>query len=98
MNSSMDTATFSPGRHAGALAPLRRTRLSCLGGRAVAVALAVGSGLYLLNPTMGLFELLPDNLPLVGNLDEAAMVTMLLGCLRALRRQRAERLELAAST
>ena len=28
--------------------------------------------LYLLNPTAGLIELIPDNLPLVGNLDEAA--------------------------
>jgi hypothetical protein len=26
--------------------------------------------IYLLNPTLGIFELLPDNLPLVGNLDE----------------------------
>ena len=28
--------------------------------------------LYLLNPTAGIIELIPDNLPLVGNLDEAA--------------------------
>ncbi len=28
--------------------------------------------LYILNPTMGLIELLPDNLPLIGNLDEGA--------------------------
>ena len=27
---------------------------------------------YLLNPTAGVIELIPDNLPLVGNLDEAA--------------------------
>lgn len=27
---------------------------------------------YLLNPTSGIIELIPDNLPLVGNLDEAA--------------------------
>ena len=25
---------------------------------------------YVLNPTAGLFELLPDNLPIIGNLDE----------------------------
>lgn len=25
---------------------------------------------YLLNPTAGVFELIPDNLPLIGNLDE----------------------------
>ncbi len=28
--------------------------------------------IYLLNPTFGVFELIPDNLPLVGNLDEGA--------------------------
>lgn len=38
--------------------------------------------LYLLNPTAGIFELIPDNIPLVGNLDEAAAVTLLLMCLR----------------
>lgn len=27
---------------------------------------------YLLNPTFGIFELLPDNLPWIGNLDEGA--------------------------
>lgn len=37
--------------------------------------------LYILNPTAGLFEILPDNLPLVGNLDEAAAVALLLMCL-----------------
>ncbi|MBX3013617.1 MAG: DUF1232 domain-containing protein [Caldilineaceae bacterium] len=26
--------------------------------------------LYLVNPTLGVFELIPDNLPLIGNLDE----------------------------
>jgi uncharacterized membrane protein YkvA (DUF1232 family) len=37
--------------------------------------------LYLLNPGAGIFEIIPDNLPLVGNLDEAAAVALLL-CLR----------------
>jgi hypothetical protein len=58
----------------------------------------VVGAVYIANPTAGVWELLPDNLPLVGNLDEAAMVTMLLGCLRALKRQRSERLELAEAT
>jgi len=40
------------------------------------------SVLYLLNPTAGVFEILPDNLPLIGNLDEAAAVALLLMCLR----------------
>lgn len=28
--------------------------------------------IYLLNPTFGVFELIPDNLPIIGNLDEGA--------------------------
>lgn len=39
------------------------------------------SVIYLLNPTLGVFELIPDNLPFVGNLDEAAAVLLLLKCL-----------------
>ena len=38
--------------------------------------------LYILNPTAGIFELIPDNLPIIGNLDEAAAVAGLLMCLR----------------
>ncbi len=38
--------------------------------------------LYLLNIGAGIIELIPDNIPLVGNLDEAAAVTLLLMCLR----------------
>jgi len=29
---------------------------------------------YILNPGAGVFELLPDNLPIIGNLDEGAAV------------------------
>ena len=38
--------------------------------------------IYLLNPTAGFFELIPDTLPLIGNLDEAAAMATLLVCLR----------------
>ncbi len=38
--------------------------------------------IYLLNPTAGFFELIPDNIPLIGNLDEAAAATILMMCLR----------------
>ncbi|MCB9171142.1 MAG: DUF1232 domain-containing protein [Flavobacteriales bacterium] len=38
--------------------------------------------LYLMNPTLGIFELLPDNIPLVGNLDEATATMVLLAVLR----------------
>jgi hypothetical protein len=40
------------------------------------------SALYLANPTLGVFELLPDNIPLVGNADEATASMVLLGALR----------------
>ncbi len=32
--------------------------------------------LYILNPGLGIFELLPDNLPVVGNLDEAGATAL----------------------
>jgi len=38
--------------------------------------------MYLLNIGIGFIELIPDNIPLVGNLDEAGAVTLLLMCLR----------------
>lgn len=33
-------------------------------------ALSAVGVLYILNPTLGVFEFLPDNLPIIGNLDE----------------------------
>ena len=48
----------------------------------VVFCLGLLSVLYLLNPTAGVFEILPDNLPFIGNLDEAAAVALLLMCLR----------------
>ncbi len=36
---------------------------------------------YLINPTAGLFEFLPDNLPFVGNLDEAGATALLISSL-----------------
>jgi uncharacterized membrane protein YkvA (DUF1232 family) len=39
------------------------------------------SGLYLLNPGFGVFELIPDNIPFIGNLDEATATFLLLSAL-----------------
>lgn len=44
--------------------------------------LGILAAIYIINPGAGVFELIPDNLPLIGNLDEAAAVTLLLMCLR----------------
>ena len=41
--------------------------------------------LYILNPGAGIIELIPDNIPLVGNLDEAAAAVVLLNCLAYFR-------------
>ncbi len=37
---------------------------------------------YLINPSAGIIEILPDNLPVVGNLDEATAAALLLSSLR----------------
>ena len=37
--------------------------------------------LYLLNPTAGFLELIPDNIPVFGNLDEAAASALLISAL-----------------
>ncbi len=39
--------------------------------------LAVLGLIYILNPTMGLIEFLPDNLPIIGNLDEGVAFMLL---------------------
>jgi hypothetical protein len=44
--------------------------------------------IYILNPTFGVFELIPDNIPYVGNLDEASAVLLILACLKELKRKK----------
>ena len=51
--------------------------------RKVVAGIGILLGLvYIINPTAGVFELLPDNIPFVGNLDEAGAVWIILCCLR----------------
>jgi hypothetical protein len=40
--------------------------------------LSLVGGVYLVNPTAGILELIPDNLPFVGNLDETAAASLLI--------------------
>lgn len=47
----------------------------------IVLCLGLLSALYLLNIGAGVFELIPDNIPIIGNLDEAAATLLLLNCL-----------------
>jgi len=40
--------------------------------------LSVIGVIYILNPTLGVLEFLPDNLPIIGNLDESVAVMLVL--------------------
>ena len=53
-------------------------------GKALAWATIVLGGLYVINPTAGIFELIPDMVPIVGNLDEAALMFLIFGAMRYL--------------
>lgn len=48
--------------------------------QALAVMLLLGSGIYLLNFSFGIWEL-PDNLPIVGNVDESVATYIFISCL-----------------
>ena len=41
-------------------------------------ALAALGLLYILNPTFGLIEFIPDNLPIIGNLDEGVAFMLIM--------------------
>jgi uncharacterized membrane protein YkvA (DUF1232 family) len=51
--------------------------------RALLWTFVVLGGVYILNPTFGV-DLLPDNMPILGNLDEAAILFLMLSALRYL--------------
>ena len=61
--------------------PVPKERLGW--SKPLAWTILVLGGIYLLNPAFGV-DLLPDNLPLVGNLDEVAVVLVVLGALHSL--------------
>ena len=43
--------------------------------------LGLVSAIYLFNPGAGWIELINDNIPIIGNLDEAAAAALLISCL-----------------
>lgn len=46
------------------------------------LALAVFALIYLLYPSLGIFELIPDAIPLLGSIDEATATLILINTLR----------------
>ena len=49
----------------------------------ILVALAgFASFVYLINPGAGFLEIIPDNFPIIGNLDEAAACAIILAAVR----------------
>ena len=47
----------------------------------IVVLVGIVSFIYLVNPTSGLVELIPDFIPVVGNLDEAGAMALLVAVL-----------------
>lgn len=62
--------------------PGKDAKRSSFAKNAVVLALGGISALYLVNPTAGFLEFIPDNIPFLGNLDEAGAMLLLINCLR----------------
>lgn len=52
-----------------------------LGRSIVAGLFGLLAAIYLTNPGAGILEIIPDNIPVIGNLDEAAATMLLISCL-----------------
>lgn len=60
-------------------------RAGCIGSIISVMGFFLGS-LYILNPGYGVIELIPDNVPIFGNLDEAGATTIVVFSLQYLGR------------
>ncbi len=49
--------------------------------KSVVAVIGILAFVYLINPGFGIFEFIPDNIPLIGNLDEATATFLLLSAL-----------------
>jgi uncharacterized membrane protein YkvA (DUF1232 family) len=47
----------------------------------IVISFGLVSAVYLFNPGAGIIDIIPDNIPVVGNLDEAAATLLLINCL-----------------
>ncbi len=70
---------------------------SCVGALVAFVSIGIGM-VYLLVPTLGIFELIPDAIPYIGSLDEAGATGMVILGAQYLARRRREKLSLVRST
>lgn len=52
----------------------------------VIILAAVFSVIYLANPTGGFIEFIPDNIPVIGNIDEAGVTMLLMWAVNEFRR------------
>ena len=60
--------------------------------RSLVILSSIVGFVYLLNPTAGVLEFLPDNLPIIGNLDEGgAFILLWYGLLEIVERRRSRR-------
>ena len=55
-----------------------------MGKKTLAIIGSIASLIYIINPTFGVYELIPDNLPFVGNIDEATATAILIWGVRVL--------------
>lgn len=58
----------------------KEKKRSAVGSLLVGI-MGIFSAVYLFNPGAGFIELIPDNIPVIGNLDEAAATALLISCL-----------------
>ena len=69
--------------------PVQLQERGCLGAATALIGIVLGA-FYVINPGAGMFELIPDIVPIFGNLDEAAATTVLvLGLQYLFRKDRA---------
>lgn len=81
MNVSSDEPASAEPVRTGTVEPAPAKSPRSIVGMTVAVVFATLCGVYLANPTLGVFEFIPDNIPGIGNLDEATAMAIFLSCL-----------------
>jgi uncharacterized membrane protein YkvA (DUF1232 family) len=54
------------------------------------IGVIILSAIYLINPTGGVIEILPDVIPIAGNLDEATVTAAMLWSIQQMRKGKGE--------